>query len=165
MNEQKIDIRRTEPADYLAIQAIHSQPKVVWGTLQMPFPSAEVWHKRLAEQPENRIGLSACVNDRLLGTLSLEILGRFRRRHVGELGMAVHDAWHGRGVGSALLRAALDLADRWLNLSRIELTVYTDNGPAIRLYEKHGFEVEGTLRRYSFRDGKYADAHVMARLR
>lgn len=78
--------------------------------------------------------------------------------------MAVHDDWHGRGIGGAFMRAAVDLADRWLNLSRLELTVYTDNTPAIKLYEKFGFEVEGTLRRYSFRDGAYADAYTMARL-
>ena len=41
--------------------------------------------------------------------------------------MAVRDDWHGKGVGTALMEAALDLADNWLNHSRIELTVYTDN--------------------------------------
>ena len=41
--------------------------------------------------------------------------------------MAVHDDWQGRGVGTALMGRALDPADNWLNLSRVELTVYTDN--------------------------------------
>jgi GNAT superfamily N-acetyltransferase len=41
--------------------------------------------------------------------------------------MAVRDDWQGRGVGTESLRAALDLADNGLNLSRVELTVYTDN--------------------------------------
>ncbi len=57
--------------------------------------------------------------------------------------------------------AALDLADNWLNLTRVELTVYTDNAPA--LYEKFGFGIEGTHRRYAFSDGEYADACSMAR--
>jgi predicted N-acetyltransferase YhbS len=48
-----------------------------------------------------------------------------------------------RGVGSALMRAGLDLADNWLGLRRVELTVYTDNAPAIHLYEKFGFVGEG----------------------
>lgn len=79
--------------------------------------------------------------------------------------MAVHDAWHGRGIGGALLDAALDLADNWLNLSRLELQVFTDNEPALRLYRGRGFDVEDTLRQYALRDGCLADVYSMARLR
>ncbi|MEO0409275.1 MAG: GNAT family N-acetyltransferase, partial [Cyanobacteria bacterium P01_A01_bin.135] len=56
-------------------------------------------------------------------------------------------------------------ADKWLNLTRLELIVYTDNGPAVRLYKKFGFVVEGTLTQYAFRDGAYVDAYTMARLK
>lgn len=76
----------------------------------------------------------------------------------------MHDDWHGRGVGSALLGSAVELADRWLNLTRLELTVYVDNVAAIKLYEKYGFVVEGRFSRYAFRDGRYVDAYAMARV-
>ena len=79
--------------------------------------------------------------------------------------MAVRDEWQGKGVGTALMRAAVDLADRWLNVSRLELEVYTDNEPAVRLYKKFGFVVEATLRAFAYRDGGYVDAYSMARLR
>ena len=52
-----------------------------------------------------------------------------------------------------------------MNLTRLDLRVYVDNAPAIALYEKFGFEKEGTHRRFVYRDGEYVDAHVMARLR
>jgi L-phenylalanine/L-methionine N-acetyltransferase len=52
-------------------------------------------------------------------------------RHVGSIGMAVRDDWQGKGVGTALMEAALDLADNWLNLTRIELRVYVDNAAGI----------------------------------
>ncbi len=79
--------------------------------------------------------------------------------------MSVHSDYWNRGVGSALMSAVVDLADNWLNLKRIELEVYTDNAAAIHLYEKFGFVIEGTKRKYAFRDGEYVDAHVMARVR
>ena len=63
------------------------------------------------------------------------------------------------------LQAAIDLADKWLNLMRLEIEVYTDNAPAIRLYEKFGFAIEGTLVDFAFRDGQYVDTYTMARLR
>ena len=63
------------------------------------------------------------------------------------------------------MEAALGLADNWLDLHRIELSVYTDNAAGRALYEKFGFELEGTHRRYAFREGKYVDAYSMARIR
>lgn len=79
--------------------------------------------------------------------------------------MAVRDDWHGKGIGSALMRAALDLADNWLNLRRIELHVYTDNAAGIALYTKFGFKIGGTHRHFAFREGRYVDAYSMARVR
>jgi L-phenylalanine/L-methionine N-acetyltransferase len=52
-----------------------------------------------------------------------------------------------------------------LNLVRIELEVYTDNGPAIHLYKKFGFEIEGTHRMFAFRNGVYVDVYSMGRLK
>jgi L-phenylalanine/L-methionine N-acetyltransferase len=59
----------------------------------------------------------------------------------------------------------IDLADNWLNLSRLELSVYPDNEPAIKLYKKFGFQVEGTQIGSAFRDGQFLDTLMMARVR
>ena len=88
-----------------------------------------------------------------------------RRVHVGQIGMGVHDDFTGRGIGSALLAALINAADNWLAIKRVELTVYVDNAPAIRLYEKFGFETEGRLSAFAFRNGDYVDAFTMARLK
>jgi putative acetyltransferase len=165
-NVESIVIRRAEPDDFRGLQRIHGQPRAVWGTLQLPYPSAQVWRKRLEKQAGNHYGLVACTQQDIVGSLGLAVPDRSPRRwHVGEIGMAVHDDWQGRGIGTSLLRSALELADRWLNLRRLELTVYVDNAPALRLYKKFGFEVEGLLRKHSFRDGVFVDAYAMARLR
>ena len=160
-----IEIRRVEPGDYKAVCAVHAQPNALAGTLQLPFPSEEAWRERLAKFGDRDYGLVACVEGEIVGMLSLHVSERLRRAHVGDLGMVVHDKWAGKGVGTALMEAAIDLADNWLNLSRLELTVYTDNEPALRLYKKLGFEVEGTHKKYAFRDGEYVHAHAMARVR
>jgi putative acetyltransferase len=71
-----------------------------------------------------------------------------RHRHVGEVNMvATHADWTRKGVGHALLEAMLDLADNWLNLARLALFVFTDNTHAVRLYERLGFTIEGTMPR------------------
>ncbi|MGF6753393.1 RimJ/RimL family protein N-acetyltransferase [Paraburkholderia sp. GAS42] len=69
----------------------------------------------------------------------------------------------GRGVGTALLKAAVECADGSLALRRLELTVFVDNAPAIALYRKFGFVEEGRSRAFAMRDGMLVDAFHMAR--
>lgn len=159
-------IRRAEPDDSPAIYEMFKCPKVYAGTLQLPFPSREQWRQRLSAPFDGTYNLVATAEVQVIGLLGLHTFpNQPRRHHVGEIGISVHDDWQGKGVGSALMRAGLDLADNWLNLRRVELEVYTDNESAIRLYERFGFEREGTLRQLAFRDGRYVDAYMMARLR
>jgi putative acetyltransferase len=161
-----ITIRRSEPADYEALHRIFSGPRAVWGTMQLPFPSLEIWRKRLAEPDEGIFGLVACAEEEVVGHLNLHTFPHHPRRgHVGQIGMAVHDDWQGKGVGTALMQAAVGLADNWLNLLRLELQVYPDNEPAVWLYKKFGFAPEGTLVKNAYRDGQYVDVVIMARLK
>ncbi len=140
-------------------------PKVYSGTLQVPYPSREYWRRRLTENNESVYTLVGVIDERIVGSVTVVTFpDRPRRKHVGVIGISVHGDWQGKGVGGELMRAIVDLADNWLNLTRLELEVYADNEPAIRLYERFGFEVEGTLRRHAFRDGEYVDSKVMGRL-
>jgi putative acetyltransferase len=101
----------------------------------------------------------------VVGQGSLEQFSRIRRSHCGAIGMGVAQSWQGQGIGRQLLTALLDVADNWMKLRRVELTVYADNQSAVILYEKLGFETEGLLRDYAIRDGQFTDALTMARIR
>lgn len=161
-----ITIRAAEPGDYDAIRETMLQPRAQSETLQVPFTSQEVFRKRAAELSPTDYILVAEVDGKIVGNVGLIGAGRHvRRRHVASLGITVHDAWAGKGVGSAMMQAALDLADKWLQYTRIELTVFTDNEAAIALYKRFGFEVEGTHKAYAFRNGEFADVYAMARLK
>ncbi len=160
-----IVIRRAEPGDAEAIHQTFVGPRVIAGTLQLPYPSVEMWRRRLGEIPADDCLLVATIDAEVVGNLGLHAASKSpRRRHVGNIGMAVRDDRQGRGVGSALLRSAIDLADAWLNYQRLELWVFSDNLAALHLYRKFGFAIEGTCRAYAFRDGQYVDACAMARL-
>lgn len=160
-----IVIRRAEPHDAEAVHAIFTGPKVIAGTLQLPYPSIELWRKRLAEVSPFDYSLVATIDGDVVGNLGLHAAGKSpRRRHVASVGMAVRDDRHGRGVGTALMSAAIELSDGWLNYQRLELTVYTDNLAALALYRNFGFTIEGTCRAYAFRDGQYVDSYAMSRL-
>lgn len=167
MAETEFLIRRAEPDDYVGIHEIYKTPSAYAGTLQLPFPSVSLWRDRLSHQDDNVFHLVAVVESgQVVGMITLLAHAQQpRRRHAGFVGMGVHEAWQGKGIGSALMRTVVELADNWLNLHRLELEVFADNESAIRLYERNGFEREGVLRDYAFRDGAYVDAVAMGRLR
>jgi L-phenylalanine/L-methionine N-acetyltransferase len=162
----EILIRAACPEDAADIAEIATQPQVVWGTLQLPAQTVAGWRKRLeGNDPSSSYVLAAVVAGKVVGLASLHWGTRPRTRHMASLGMFVHDAYQGRGIGTLLMEALIDAADRWLGLVRVELEVYPDNERAVRLYERFGFQVEGRKRLNTWRDGRYVDSLVMGRLR
>ncbi len=165
-------IRHVEPADYEGFHAVMCGPGVVRGTLQMPLASKEGWREKLATLDPAGAMLVAEVPSsqapsgyQIVANAGLHPVGSSpRRRHAMDVGMAIRDDWQRRGVGSVLMTALLDRADNWMNVLRLELTVFVDNEAACKLYQRFGFEVEGTLRAYALRDGAFVDAYAMARL-
>jgi L-phenylalanine/L-methionine N-acetyltransferase len=159
-----LTIRAREPGDWQEFAALLALPRVRWGTLRLPFVSAEETRKWLEKLPEGHVGVVAVLEGRLVGSAGV-MPHKGRRSHAAEIALCVHDDFHRRGIGAALLATLIDVADNWLNLRRLELTVYVDNEAAVRLYEKFGFAIEGTRRGDAFRDGAFVDSYAMARLR
>jgi RimJ/RimL family protein N-acetyltransferase len=82
-------------------------------------------------------------------------------RHVADLGLMVAASHRRRGIGTALLDAAVRWA-RAAGVRKLELHVFPWNEAAIKLYENYGFVREG-LRRGQYRRGDdYVDAILMA---
>lgn len=159
-------IRKPGPADAAALRALMSDPSCYGNTLQLPYPSVQLWQQRLVGQdPLHHALLLESADGQVIAHGSLWRESVPRLAHGASLGMAVRRDWQGLGVGSALLLALLDLADNWLGLHRIELTVFADNAAALALYRKYGFVEEARLRAYALRAGRYEDVLKMARLR
>lgn len=159
-----VEIRAAGPSDAEGIALIANLPGFRTGTLRLPFQSIEETRQWLEKPASGSISLVAVLDGKIVGNAGLRRHDG-RQIHTGNIGMGVHDDFTGRGIGSALFAALVDTADNWLAIKRLQLTVYVDNGPAIRLYEKFGFETEGRLKAFAFRNGEYVDAFTMARIR
>ena len=90
--------------------------------------------------------------------------GTFRRiRHSAYIVIGIRRSFQGQGIGTKLF----DKLDEWARkyqVKRLELTVEVSNTPAINLYEKQGFSIEGIKRKTMLVDGEFVDEYMMAKL-
>lgn len=164
-NASTLTIRPFDPDDLLALHRILSHPVVIRTTLQLPSLEITDVRERMLSCPPGMHRLVARLDSETVGVGTLSVDTNPRRAHVGEIGMAVHPDVHAQGIGTALLGGLLELADAWLGLRRVELDVMAINEAGIKLYSKHGFEHEGTLRQAVLVEGRLVDVYRMARLR
>ena len=99
----------------------------------------------------------AVAGDEIVGSIHVEP-SRFGS---GELGMGITRTWRGRGVGSALMAAAIEKA-RADGLHKLSLEVFPHNTAGIALYRRFGFVEEGRrIRHYRRASGELWDSLVM----
>jgi ribosomal protein S18 acetylase RimI-like enzyme len=104
---------------------------------------------------------AALVEGRVAGWCDISSMERPIYAHSGLLGMGVIAQYRGNGIGNALLRAVIESA-RARGLVRVELTVREKNLPALTLYRKVGFRVEGIKQKAVRLDGEYENNILMA---
>ena len=99
----------------------------------------------------------AVAGGRIVGFLHVEV----SRHGFGDFGMLVDRDWRGRGVGSALLQAAIGWA-RGQGLHKLCLEVFAHNAAAIAVYRKSGFVEEGRrVKQYRRANGELWDSIIM----
>lgn len=115
---------------------------------------------RTCRASDRQLYLLGLIDDAVVSTLTFAAGRRPRVRHSGEFGMSVRKQAWGLGIGSLMLDALIAWA-REAAIVKIDLRVLTDNQRAIRLYERKGFAIEGTLRKQIYLDGVYFDHYWM----
>lgn len=156
-------IRPVRLEDAEAVNELRRQPQVMESTYALP-SEREIENRKYFEGlgPNDHVFVAE-VDGRVVAIAGLHVQTG-KRRHTGVIGLSVHDAFQGRGIGRALFATLIDLADNYLDLRRVELEVLDGNTRALRLYESFGFELEGRKRQAHYRRGEYMDTLLMARL-
>ena len=160
----EVKIRAADKNDFEVIAEIFDHPSVVAQSSQHPYLGSERVSNLFQGMNESVVLLVAELDEKVQGYIGINLNTKPRAKHVASFGMAVHPESHGKGLGSRLLKEAIDLADNWLNIIRLELEVYTDNEHGIYLYKKFGFQIEGESKFASFKDGDYIGFYRMARI-
>ena len=160
------EVRPAEPSDaseLVALAAAVGRERGNWlltTETWRPVADERRYLRAVRRHPDAAV-LVAVDGGRIVGRLSLARDPHPASAHVADLGMMVAATHRRRGIGRALLVAAVGWA-RTAGVAKLELHVFPWNEPAIRLYERFGFEREGLRRGHYLRDGVAVDALLMA---
>jgi RimJ/RimL family protein N-acetyltransferase len=116
--------------------------------------------QRLSERT-NCMLLVALDESKVVGFLAAMGGERNRLRHSALLALGVLRAYWSQGVASHMLSKTISWAPG-AGIKRLELTVHTANSRAVALYQRHGFEIEGTTRSSLRVNGVYTDEYLMS---
>lgn len=104
----------------------------------------------------NSLMLVAEHQGELIGNLDLTGHHRSTMFHTAILGMGIAMNWRNTGVGTLLLKTALEWAKN-SHLEIISLDVYTENKSGIALYQKLGFKEVGVIPDFIKDNDRYYD--------
>lgn len=160
-----VTVRRATPDDASALAAISSHPETFALLGSMPFQVAGQWRDLLASAGDFPLVLVAESRHRPIGYCKLASDGGGRRRvHAATVSIAVDPNRRREGIASLLLVQAIEAAEFWYGIQRLEVQVLANNANAIALYERHGFEREGILRNWVLYEGQLCNVYAMSRL-
>lgn len=153
-----------EPDDASVLHGWRSDSEIRDGALAYPFPTSieaeRSWISR--QQPNGGAPSDVCLAIRsaegaLLGYVQLRGIDWIGR--TAEFGIVIGQH-RGRGVGQRAMELCMRYAGEQLGLRRLWLRVVAFNASAISLYQRNGFQHEGTLRSHVFRCGSFHDVEI-----
>ena len=166
MKSEPVFLRALEHGDVERTLAWHNDAELyesLGGTFRFVSREAEEeWIRRRCAPSRDEVNLAICVapTRRHIGNIYLRDIDWVSRR--GEVHVSIGEKkCRSKGYGTSALRQLARHAFATLGLQRLFLFVQADNAAAIRAYRNCGFEVEGTLKRHVFKDGRFKDMLVM----
>lgn len=109
--------------------------------------------------------VTAYVDGKVVGDLGVTLVRpHVKYLHRGYLGMSIRQTYTGMGLGSFMMKTALEQAKE-NGFEQVELGVFADNDRARHLYKKYGFKEYGVNpRAFKLKDGTYIDEIIMANI-
>jgi RimJ/RimL family protein N-acetyltransferase len=105
------------------------------------------------------------VGKEFAGFVHLRLSKDLTEKNSAVIGIGIHPAFRRRGLGTKATVLVTNYGFKKLGLRRICGYVRTFNKPSINLMKKSGFKLEGILRKSKFKDGKYLDNMVWAKVK
>lgn len=165
---EKIYLRPLEKDDYKLTIKWRNDMEITPLVISHPFPITEEMEKSWFENvitdiSNKRIYFSICEksNNENIGMVFLSDINWINRTCYFHI-LIGDKSSRGKGYGKEVLEIIINYVFHTLNLRKITLQVVRNNKPAISLYEKKGFKIEGELKKQFFWNDRYYDVLIMS---
>lgn len=168
LNGKTISLKPIDSIDIDTIMVWRNNLEVKSGIMSHPFPvtkEMEVeWYNKVISSKESNIVYFKIVLNKgniCIGYVLLNNVNYINSN--AYLGIVIGDEINrGKGYAKETMELLLDYAFNYLNLNKILLEVNEENTPAVKLYKRLGFAIEGNLKENYFSKGKYHNILIMS---
>lgn len=166
MNNNRVYLRAFEPNDYLT-SIVWRNDGEIWSQLGgVKYYVSASYEKKWIEDAifdSKNIRLAVCLveDGRYIGNVSITDINTVNHSGISNILIGDHSCW-GRGLGAEAYRLLLEYAFNERGFHRIEALVLEDNIASIKMHQKCGYKVEGTLRESVFKNGRWQNQVVLS---
>lgn len=163
--EGHVEIRALERTDLKNIHIINNKAETMRLWFEEPYESLDeltsLYDKHIHDTHERRFVVD--IAGEFAGIVELMAIDYIHR--TCEIQIVIMTKFSGNGYAQKSLKKGLDYAFNTLNMHKVYLWVDVANAPAVHIYKKLGFEIEGTIKEQFFAGGKYHDSYFMGILK
>ena len=155
---EKVELRTIEEEDYEKLRnwSNHYDVRRFIGITEPMNLKKETEFIENELENDDTIMLGICIDGELIGDIALEE----KETGVAELGIMIDPEQHGKGYGTEASKLLIKHAFQQMRYHKIKTRVVDTNDKSSRVWEKLGFQQEGTLRKHTFLDGEYRDFQI-----
>ena len=163
--DKRVYLRAFEPDDYKTTIKWRKDDKI-WDMLGgTKYFVSEAYEKQWIENTifnSKDVKLAICLveNEKHIGNVYMTNINEINRSCVSHVLIGEKEYW-GNGYAREALLLAIDYMFNERNMHRIQANVLTSNIASLKMHEKCGYKLEGTLREAVYKNGKYQDQWVL----
>ena len=163
---KRVFLRAFEPEDYRTSTAWRNDDESWSKLVGLKYFVSESYEKKWVEdaiKDNTCIRLAICLTEdrRYIGNVGITKINLTNRSGVSSIFIGDRSCW-GKGLGVEAYRQLLEYAFNERGFHRIEARVLEGNLPSLRMHQKCGFKVEGTLRDSVFKNGRWQNLILLS---
>ena len=167
--EARVYLRALEPDDYKT-SIEWRRDNEIWGMVgSTKYFVSEAYEKKWVEDTifnSRDIKLAVCEvgSNKYIGNVYATDIDQTNRSCTTGVLVGNHDFW-GQGYASEAYRLLLDYLFNERNINRVQAYVLESNVASMKMHQKVGYKIEGTLRKSVYKNGKYQNQVLLSILK